>query len=170
MSHSPHLGTDAAISAPSPSPWHILSHGTNVTLQHSPTPTQRTWGNLQIQSCKPSCIPKASLPQGSQQGKTWAEENYTRLKQLHGHTVAVLSRRVFRCMRGLHLLHVSSRQEESHDQRGPQLPTTHRSIFLVAASVVQHNSRGPAQHVRLQRVCGERPSDLLGHTNHPARR
>lgn len=63
--------------------------------QHSPAPTQRMWRNLQIQTRKPSCTPKASWPQGSQgETDTWAEESYTWLKQLHGHTVAVLGRSV----------------------------------------------------------------------------
>lgn len=78
-----------------PPVWHILSHGTNIAPQHSPTPTQRTGSNLQIQTCKPSCTPKTSLPQGSQgETATWAEENYTKLKQLRHHAVAVLGKSV----------------------------------------------------------------------------
>lgn len=74
-----------------PTMWHILSHSTNITPQHSPTPTQRTGGNLQFQSC----TPKTSLPQGSQgETATWAEENYSKLKQLRHHAVAVLGRSV----------------------------------------------------------------------------
>lgn len=44
------LGTDTS----APSPLHSTS---SATTQTSPTLTQYTWGNLQIQTCKPSSTP-----------------------------------------------------------------------------------------------------------------
>lgn len=102
-----------------PITWHFLSHHKNITSPYS-------WGNLQIQTCKPSCTP--------------LKPPCNRVKQLPGlrksqaQAVAVVSRSVSLCDMTPDTPHF---QQAGEKPRPRTAPASHNTLehFLVAASV-----------------------------------